>query len=57
MGKRKIQLNYNENHYKEQNKQYKNKSSIIKDKIQLNDNKHNVDYLSASVLELLKVFY
>ena len=57
MGKRKRLLNNNENHYKEQNKQYKNKSSIIKDKIQLNDNKHNVDYLSASVLELLKVFY
>ena len=57
MGKRKRLLNNNENHYKEQNKQYKNKSSIIKDKIQLNDNKHNVDYLSASVLELRKVFY
>ena len=57
MNKQKIQLNYNKNHNTEQNKQCKNKDNIIKDKNQLNDNKHNVGQLSMSVLDLLKVFY
>ena len=55
MKKQKIQLNYIENHFTEQNKQWKN--NIIKDKNQLNHNKHNVRQLSTSVLDLLKVFY
>ena len=57
MKKQKIQLNYNQNQDTEQNKQYKNKDKIIKDKNQLNDNENNVDRLSTSVLDLLKVFY
>ena len=57
MNKHKIQLNYNKNYYTEQSKQYKNKDNIIKDKNQLNDNKHNIGQLSTSVLDLLKVFY
>ena len=40
MSKQKIQLNYNKNHYTEQNKQQKNKDNIIKEKNQLNYNKH-----------------
>ena len=50
MNKQKIQLNYKKNHYAEQNK-----DNIIKDKNQLNDN--NIRQLSASVLDLLKIFY
>ena len=57
MNKQKIQSNYNKNHYTEQNKQYKNKDNIIKDKNQLNDNKYNVGQLSTLVLDLLEVFY
>ena len=57
MNKQKIQLNYNQNQDTEQNKQYKNKDNIIKDKNQLNDSKHNTGQLSTSVLDLLKVFY
>ena len=53
--RQKIQLNYNKNHYTNQNKQYK--GNIIKDKNQNNDNKHNVAQLSTTVLDLLKVFY
>ena len=52
---KKIQLNYNKNHYAERNKQYKD--NIINDKNQLSDNKHNVGQLSRPVLDLLKVFY
>ena len=43
MNKQKIQLNYNKNYYTEQNK-----DNIIKDKNQLNDNKHDVGQLSKS---------
>ena len=50
-------MNYNKNHYTEQSKKYNNKDNVTKDKNQLNDNKHNVGQLSASVLDLLKVFY
>ena len=53
----KIRLNYNKNHYTEQNKKYKNKENIIKDKDQLNGNEHNTSQLSTSVLDLLKVFF
>ena len=55
MNKQKIQLNYKKNHYAGQNKKYKSKDNIIKDKNQLNDN--NAGQLSASVLDLLKTFY
>ena len=51
MNKQKIQLNYNKSHYTEQNKQCKNKDNIIKDKNQLNDNKHTVGQLSTPVLD------
>ena len=57
LNKQKIQLNYNKNCYTEKNKKYKNKGNIIRDKNQLNDNKHNMGQLSMSVLDLLKVFY
>ena len=49
MNKQKIQLNYIKNHYTEQNKQYKNKDNIIKDKNQLNDNRYSVGQPSTSV--------
>ena len=54
MKKQKIQLNQNEKHYPELNKQYKKKYNSIKGKNQVNDNKHNVGQLSTSVLNLLK---
>ena len=49
MNKQKIQLNYIKSHYTEQNKQYKNKDNIIKDKNQLNDNRYSVGQPSTSV--------
>ena len=49
-----MQLDYNKNPYTEQNKQYKNKYKIIKDKNQLNDKNHNVRQLSRSALDLSK---
>ena len=52
MKKQNFQLNHNRNHYTEQKKQYKD--NIIKDKNQLNDNKHNVSQLSSAALDLLK---
>ena len=52
MNKQKIQLTYNKNHYTEENNQDRNKGNVIKDKNQLNDNKHNVGQLSTSVLDL-----
>ena len=56
MSKLEVQLNYNKNSYIEQNKQYKNKGNIIKNKNQLNDNMHYVGKLSTPVSDLLKVF-
>ena len=50
MNKQKIQLNY-KNHETEQNKQYKSKDNIIKDKNQHNDNKHNAGQLPTSLTE------
>ena len=47
MNKQKIQLNYNKNHYTEQNEQYKSKANVIKDKNQIKDSKHNVGQLST----------
>ena len=52
MNQQKIQLNYNKNHYTEQNKPYKNKDYIIKDKKQLNSNKHNIGPVSKLLITL-----
>ena len=40
--KQRIKLNYIKTHYTEQNRQLKYKGNIIKDKKQLNDNKHSI---------------